>query len=255
MPDERRGNSFVICFCKQGIRAAANGSFLHPLDEETAATAYYLGKDDTRFVYARFEERDCSSAIPLMLFLSRLKKNDRHLISYGHSLVSWHKHNAFCSKCGEQTTAFLQGSKRRCTVCENESYPRVDPCVMILLTRNDQALLARQSRFPKNMYSALAGFVSHGESAEECVLRETFEETGLEVEQCKYVASEPWAFPHSLMLAFHAHAKSGEPKIDHRELEAAKWFTKEQIRKREVLVPPPASLANRLILDWVENGS
>jgi NAD+ diphosphatase len=143
-----------------------------------------------------------------------------------------------------------------CSVCNTQHFPRTDPAVIMLVTHGDQALLGHSTRFPNsNMYSTLAGFVEPGESLEEAVAREVFEESGIRVGGVFYHSSQPWPFPSSIMLGFHAEALSHEITIDPQEIEDARWFTRAQLRAPEsvgISLPRADSIARRLIEDWME---
>ncbi len=172
-------------------------------------------------------------------------------IAYARSLTRWHRVNPRCANCGGETQPKEAGFARECPGCSNVIYPRTDPAVMVLVTLGDQCLLARQPGFPPGMYSALAGFVEHGESLEECVTRETFEEVGLRVQSMRYLCSQPWPFPASLMFGFEARVESDAFRLDEYELEDARWFSKEELRSPQgFFYPPPISLAHRLIRDF-----
>lgn len=173
-------------------------------------------------------------------------------LAYARGMARWHRMTKHCAKCGG-TLRFAEGGfSRVCPDCQTVVYPRTDPAVMVLITRGDECLLARQPRFPKGMFSALAGFVEVGESLEQCVERETLEEVGLAVQEVRYVASQAWPFPQSLMLGFRADYTSGEITLDDDELEEARWFTRESLRKpKGFFYPPPMSLAHRLIQEFL----
>lgn len=169
-------------------------------------------------------------------------------LAYARGMARWHRITRFCKECGGKLRFAEGGFARVCTNCEAIVYPRTDPAVMVLITRGDSCLLARQPRFPKGMYSALAGFVEVGESLEQCVERETLEEVGLQVSDVRYVASQAWPFPQSLMLGFRAESSAGEIVLDDEELEEARWFTRDELRKPQgFFYPPPMSLAHRLV--------
>ena len=173
-------------------------------------------------------------------------------LAYARGMARWHRVTRFCTECGGALRFAEGGFARGCTQCETIVYPRTDPAVMVLITRGDACLLARQPRFPKGMYSALAGFVEVGESIEQCVERETLEEVGLEVTDVRYVASQAWPFPQSLMIGFRAVSTEGEVVLDDQELEEARWFTRAELKKpKGFFYPPPMSLAHRLIQEFV----
>ena len=188
-----------------------------------------------------------------------LNNDDLALLSTSRGLSYWHNKNKFCGICGHETKMIDYGHARLCTNidCKNKSFPRLDPAVIMLITYKDYCLLGRQKVWPIGMHSTLAGFVEHGETIEQAVARETFEETGVKIKNIKYKYSQPWPFPSSLMLGFHAEAYDKNLKIDYSELENAKWFTKDYIKsspENEVFkLPGKISIARRLITDWINS--
>ncbi|MEM9069349.1 MAG: NAD(+) diphosphatase [Myxococcota bacterium] len=174
-------------------------------------------------------------------------------LAYARGMCRWHRVTKFCSSCGGKLAAEEGGFARRCDACGEIVYPRTDPAVMILITHGDRCLLARQPRFPKGMYSALAGFVEVGETIEECVHRETLEEVGLAVTGVRYVASQPWPFPQSLMIGFRAVATSDAFSLDDDELEEARWVRRDELRNpKGFFYPPPMSLAHHLVQQFLD---
>ena len=161
-------------------------------------------------------------------------------------IVDWDRTHLYCGACGKATAARTSERSRECLGCGLVVYPRLAPAVMGLVRRENMLLLARAQRFPKDMYSALAGFVEPGETLEQCLEREVYEEVGIRVRNVRYFASQPWPFPHSLMIAFFAEYCSGEIRVDGMEIEDAKWF---DVRNLENLPRLPAriSIARRLI--------
>jgi NAD+ diphosphatase len=137
-------------------------------------------------------------------------------------------------------------------VCKHDFFPRIDPAIIVLVTDGERALLGRQASWPPNRYSTIAGFVEPGESLEDAVAREVMEETAIEVTSARYDSSQPWPFPSSLMLGFHATAVPGSPVKIGQELEDAAWFTREQINSGATLVPPSHAISYRLISAWLE---
>lgn len=134
-----------------------------------------------------------------------------------------------------------------CPACKRVYYPRISPAVIVLVTRGEQALLARNSRFPLPFFSTLAGFSEVGESLEETLVREVREEVGIHVKDVRYFGSQPWPFPNSLMVGFFAEYESGELTLDPEEIAEAAWFSREDIP----MVPPPISIARKLIDSWL----
>src|SRR5258708_18976443 len=148
------------------------------------------------------------------------------LLAYARGLAHWHSRHRFCGVCGAATVSAEGGHLRRCTnpACAAEHFPRTDPAVIMLVTDGDRCLLARNGRFPLAMYSTLAGFVEPGESLEEAVTREVYEESQIRVTDVRYQSSQPWPFPASIMLGFRARALTTDIKIDGTELIDAGWF-------------------------------
>jgi NAD+ diphosphatase len=164
-------------------------------------------------------------------------------------IADWDRSHRFCGACGSPTRLKLGERAFECTACGQLAYPRISPAAIAAVVRGDRILLARAGRFPPGMFSVLAGFVEPGETLEECVVREVREETGVEVKNLRYFASQPWPFPHSLMVAFTSEYASGEIRIDPREIADARWFTAETLPR----LPDPVSVARRLI-DWFVAG-
>ena len=158
-------------------------------------------------------------------------------------IVEFDATHRFCGRCGTATAARDGERARECPACKLVVYPRVAPAMMVLVIRGRELLLARASRFPTGMYSALAGFVEPGETIEDCVRREVREEVGIEVDRIAYFASQPWAFPHSLMIAFTAHYAGGELTPDREEIADAQWFAPDALPS----LPSPVSIARHLI--------
>ena len=177
---------------------------------------------------------------------------EAHLLTYARALMVWRGRQRHCGVCGALTLPRSAGHVMVCTndACRSEFFPRIDPAIIVLVTDGSRALLGRQASWPQNRYSALAGFVEPGESLEEAVAREVEEETGVRIGSARYFASQPWPFPASLMLGFHAHASAGTVRLD-GELEDARWFELEELRAAPgILLPPPHTIARRLIEAW-----
>ena len=171
--------------------------------------------------------------------------DDAHFALAGRALqlVAWDRTHQFCGRCGTRTEARKDERVRVCPACKLTAYPRVAPAIMALVTRGKEVLLARSPHFPQGMYSALAGFVEPGESLEQCLAREVHEEVGVRVENIRYFASQPWPFPHSLMIAFVCDWREGEIAPQATEIEEAKWFKVLQLPK----LPSRISIARKLI--------
>jgi NAD+ diphosphatase len=186
-----------------------------------------------------------------------LPPGDGGIAAQARQIVDWHARHGFCPNCGEKTRPKDGGWSRICTACSSEHFPRTDPVVIMLVIDGDRCLLGRQPGWPKPMVSALAGFVEAGETLEEAVRREVREEAGVQVGAIRYVASQPWPFPASLMIGCEAEAVSRRIQIDTNELESADWFTRDEVKAALVAptqrlgVPPPIAIAHHLIQNWV----
>jgi NAD+ diphosphatase len=171
--------------------------------------------------------------------------------------LNWHRKHRFCANCGARTTVAEAGYSRRCPRCHTVHFPRTDPAVIMTVEHQGRLLLGRHARWPPGRYSLLAGFISSGESAEEAVVREVREESGILARHPTYVTSQPWPFPSSLMLGFDAHAEGGVPRARDGELEDVQWFDRDAVstavrdRNSELQLPPPISIAWFLIERWV----
>ncbi|MFW5679361.1 MAG: NAD(+) diphosphatase [Pseudomonadota bacterium] len=186
-----------------------------------------------------------------------LAAHEAHLAAYARALFYWHDTHRFCSRCGQPNHVADGGHARQCDGCGHTTFPRTDPAVIILVSHGDHCLLGRSARFAPGMYSTLAGFVEPGESLEDTVRREVFEEAGVEVVSMRYRSSQPWPFPASLMLGFHGTARSLDLTIDQDELEDARWFHKTELldpAQRPITLPRPDSIARYLIESWLYEG-
>jgi NAD+ diphosphatase len=160
-----------------------------------------------------------------------------------YQILEWDRNHQFCSRCGARTQLRSDERSRTCPACQYTTYPPVTPAIMILVTHGRRLLLARKPAFPPGRYSALAGFVEPGEMLEDTVIRETREEVGVEIRNIRYFGSQPWPFPHSLMVAFTADYAGGDIRPDGVEIEEARWFELEELPK----LPPSISISRRLI--------
>lgn len=227
--------------------------WIDPKDDSSKLNAF---SDETRNYhpalsssYAFCELRSIMTIIP---------KNDASMLASVKGIYEWNKVNNFCNKCGHPTLEALSSWEKFCNSCNSKHFPRTDPVVIMLVSMNDTILLGRSALWPKGMFSCLAGFMEPGESIESAVVRETFEETGVLVENVKYITSQPWPFPASLMIGCIAQAKSDKITIDKDELEDARWFHKHEIReairtKTSWWPAREGSIARYLINQWISN--
>lgn len=179
------------------------------------------------------------------------------LLAYARAMVHWHARHSFCGACGSPTESTRGGHERSCPACDIQSYPRLDPAIIVLVTHEDRCLLGRQPSWPEHQFSTLAGFVEPGETLEAAVQREVMEETDIRVRAPQYQHSQPWPFPSSLMLGFRAEAETTDIHCNDGELAEARWFTREDIISEAAtgkpVLPPSLSISYRLIRDWFES--
>jgi NAD+ diphosphatase len=187
---------------------------------------------------------------------TELPAEEAALAAYAGSLLAWHRRHRFCANCGAPTRHADAGHERHCPSCDAHHFPRTDPVVIVRVVDGERLLLGRQARWPERRFSVLAGFVEPGETLEEAVRREVREESGVEVGEAGYVASQPWPFPSSLMIGFHAIAAGGEPGPGDGELSEVRWFGRDEVEAAvagagDLMLPPPYSISRRLIDGWL----
>ena len=194
----------------------------------------------------------------LIAALHALAAGEAATYAAARSVLDWHVRHRFCAKCGTATAMFRAGWARKCPNCATEHFPRVDPVVIMIAEHDGRALLGRGKGWPPGRYSALAGFLEPGESIEEAVAREIAEEAGVRVGRVRYVASQPWPFPSSLMIACVAEAEDDAITLDVNELEDAMWVPREMVRavlrgeEGPFLPPPPYAIAHTLLTVWAQ---
>ena len=190
--------------------------------------------------------------------MTRLSAIDAELAATARALTGWHASHRFCAACGQPSEPTQSGWQRRCTACAAQHFPRTDPVVIMLVARGDQVLVGRSPGWPEGMFSCLAGFVEPGETIEAAVVREVAEETGVRVGRVRYVTSQPWPFPGSLMFGMEAEAETGTITLDPAELEAARWITRAELASvmagehAEIRAPRAGAVAGFLLRRWLE---
>lgn len=183
----------------------------------------------------------------LRSFLEQLPEDEFQNAGRALQILRWHFDHQFCGRCGNPTSQ-AQNFAKICANCKIEFYPRLSPCIITLVTRGDECLLAWHTRSKDEKYSCLAGFIEMGESPEQTLKREVIEEVGVSVQNIRYIASQPWPFPGQLMLGYFAEYENGDIKVDQEEIKAAYWFRYDQLPK----IPPDATISGRLINAFVQ---
>ena len=179
------------------------------------------------------------------------------ILAYARALHYWQHRHAFCGVCGDPNLLRSAGHRMMCSneECARESYPRIDPAIIVLVTHKDSCLLGRNAKWPPRHFSTLAGFVEPGESLEDAVVREVYEEVQLQLENIRYVSSQPWPFPASAMCGFYAEATDYNNGSS-EEVDEARWFTVASLTQAvlddKVRLSPPVSIAFRLLADWFQ---
>ena len=194
------------------------------------------------------------------LRLASVELHEKHagILAYAKALLYWQYRNAFCGSCGAPNRLKSAGHRLNCSnsACGRESFPRIDPAIIVLVTHGDACLLGRNERWPERRFSTLAGYVEPGESLEDAVVREVYEESRVRLAGVRYVSSQPWPFPASAMCGFYADAADRDCGPSD-EIDEVRWFTAaglaRAIEKDEIRVPPPVSIAFRLIADWYDS--
>lgn len=217
----------------------------------------FLGMDGEVGCFCALQD-EFAEARSAFATMALLDSTDAPLFAAALSLARWHARHRFCANCGRATEIVRGGWSRRCLDCGAEHFPRVDPVVIMIAEHGGKLLLGRQPHYPPGRYSALAGFVEAGENLEAAVARELLEEAGIRVRNVRYMASQPWPFPSSLMIGCHAAAEAPELTIDHTELEDARWFSRDEIAAAlassdgvPFQPPPRAAIARTLLERWL----
>jgi NAD+ diphosphatase len=184
------------------------------------------------------------------------------ILGQAKSMLDWHRRHGFCANCGSASRASAAGWHRNCDACGARHFPRVDPVVIMLAIDGERCLLGRQRHFAQGMYSALAGFLEPGETAEDAVRREVFEEARVKCARVVYYASQPWPFPSSLMIGCFTQASATEIVVDTAELEDARWFSRSEVaamlagtHSGGLSAPKPFAIAHHLLRAYAEQGA
>lgn len=231
------------------------------LDRETGAPYFAIAISEQSAMAAPGGAERLRPAVDLrsLAMQAILSPEELSLAGQARALAQWHENQKCCGKCGAATFAKDGGWRRKCTGCGLDWFPRTDPVVIMLVTDGERCILAHEHRYQNKMYSTLAGFLEPGEDIEHAVRREVAEETNIRVGRVTYHSSQPWPFPHSLMMGCIAHAETTEITIDKNEIAEARWFTRDECRamleKRHpdgLTAPAGHAIANKLIWSFVE---
>ena len=254
-----------------GDRCLAGGDPPSTVFLDRAAVADYLDEDNVIFL-GLFRERpafavgingdvdapfqDRGEFRDLRYLGTVLPPDEANLAAHARALVLWHGATLFCSRCGSAAQPDAGGNMRRCSSaeCGQPVFPRTDPAIIVLVADGDRCLLGRKADWPEGRYSTIAGFVEPGESVEDAVRREVYEETNIRVGEVQYHSSQPWPFPSALMLGFIAEADSEDIHLNDGELEDARWFSRAELKSGAVGLPFRISIARRLVDHFINGG-
>lgn len=223
----------------------------------------FLGKLEGQYLFAIAIDADDQPVLSaggefnnLRHLSNTLDRDSLGLLAYARAMIIWQERHRFCGLCGRRNQQEQGGFVLVCgnDGCAQRVFPRLDPAIIVLVNDNDRCLLGRQASWPEGRFSTIAGFVEPGESLEDAVRREVHEETNISVGECRYLASQPWPFPSSLMIGYHATATSFEIQLNDKELAEARWVSRADIEDGNVVLPPKMSVAYRLIEAWYDEG-
>ncbi len=254
-PEEPRGVMLTVGRARELINIADTTVFLGVRNNTSyfAIDVSSLEEADVCNLYQDSQFVDLRSVGPVM------DRTESAILAYAKGIMYWHERHKFCGVCGSETEIFEAGHLRKCqnSACATPHFPRTDPAVIMLVSKDDRALLGRKAEWMEGMYSTLAGFVEPGESLEHAVAREVMEEAGVEITNIRYHSSQPWPFPASLMLGFYADALTEDFSQNDEELEDLRWFTRQELADGGAGIarrPRSDSIARRLIDSWIANG-
>lgn len=239
----------LVCISEQGVPRPVTADELRWLDIEIQAR-HYLGRFRGRPCFALQAEGQVPEGYQLTDlrgWLGRVEPAVFYIAGRARQVLDWHDTHRYCGRCGAETEDHAEDRAKVCPRCALVNYPRLSPSIIVLVHRGDEMLLARNANWPTNMYSTLAGFVEAGESIEQTVHREVEEEVGIRVRNLRYLGSQSWPFPNSLMLGFHAEYDSGDIVCQEGEIADARWFRHDDLPN----VPPGTAISRWLIDDFI----
>ena len=221
-------------------------NFFHKVPDQLPSHSFKIFEEKNSNIFLVEElhdiEEECEYFSKKFLY-SRLDENSLILISRAFQIYDWIYKQNFCSRTGNQLSKVREDLSKYCDSCSREYFPKMSPCILAAITYNKKILLVKHNNEIRTLSTVIAGFVELGESLEDCVKREVFEEVGLKIKNIKYLASQSWPFPNQLMMAFSAEALDNKIEIDNNEILEANWYSKDDLP----LIPPEPSLSNKLI--------
>lgn len=252
----------IIEVGKGRIRSSIEGPIFISPAQAVGGERYFLGIElETQLPYFAWASgavvSDVEDYLTLRELAGGLSPLHLEIAMHAIALSNWHSAHPHCSKCGAATRADLGGAVRICDVDKSQHHPRTDAAIIVLIKdRDDRILLGHQPVWPEGRFSTFAGFLEPGETFEQCVEREAFEESGVRLSEIKYLGSQPWPFPASIMIAFEAVTDAPtDARPDGEEITEVKWFSREELKSAaengSLLLPPTVSVARRMIEGWL----
>jgi NAD+ diphosphatase len=262
IPSQDRATAQIRWLALPDVKAVAEpNEFVFLGEEETGAPIFASNFQPFQTVHAAAALENFKPLVDLrsLALQGVLSEAELLIAAQARAILGWHAINRCCTRCGSHVRATDGGWRRHCGACGLDAYPRTDPAVIMLITRGDRCLLGHEHRFPDKLYSTLAGFVEAGDDIEHAVRREIKEEAGIDVGEVRYVASQPWPFPHSLMIGCWGEALNDEITLDATEIADARWFSREEATSmlayqhpEGLVTPPPISMAYTLLRAFVD---
>ncbi len=256
--DADHGDAWYFVFSRGEIVCRTEGGVLEPVTADDfrwfdmeVSSKHFLGHYLNRPCFAVAASGSTAqgfSSMGLRNLLGRTNQSIFYLAGRAQQVIEWHETHQFCGRCGTEMSDHHMDRAKQCSSCKLINYPRLSPSIIVLVTRGDEMLLARNAAWPNGMYSTLAGFVEPGESIEQTVHREVFEEVGLRVGELRYFGSQSWPFPNSLMLGFHAEYGSGDIVCQEEEIADAQWFKQDNLPQ----IPPKTAISGWLIQEFMD---
>ena len=246
-----------------GYNLKVADAFFLGVDREDGSGVFALAISDHRATMIPNAVQIMRPAVDLrsLAMQGEMPSSQMAIVGMAKALAHWHDNARCCGHCGASTEVKDGGWKRKCWACGREHFPRTDPVVIMLVVDppNERCLLGHEARFVENMWSTLAGFLEHGEDIENAVRRETMEEAGIKIGEVRFHSTQPWPFPHSLMIGCHAIAETTEITIDPNEIVDARWFSRDELRlmlagehPEGLWVPGKQAIARSLIQSFVD---